>query len=1225
MLHITQSYERDNFQDFLRNDFLTDNFTPCEEEIFFDFKNIKQGYKLGEDKTLDLDVFEFETISEFDPRVTLTREVAKLMKKYGACPNALVAFYNSNKNTWRLSLITTDYINENGKIKTEYSNPRRFSFVLGEHCKAHTPEQMLISKGQVQDVLDLHSRFDIEVVTKEFYNKLFEWYSFAIKKVTYPVGSTENISEIKQSNKNNELNLIRLITRLIFVWFIKQKNLVPDWIFDKNKIANILKNFSPEKGSNYYNAILQNLFFATLNKKIEDREFATDERRKYNSQFGVKNYFRDNQKESFFKISHDEVLKLFYAVPFLNGGLFECLDKLKDDKAKTKNIQEFTDGFSREPKWRAFVPNELFFSENSEHEGLIVLLNRYNFTVEENTPTDVQVALDPELLGKVFENLLGTYNPETSETARKDSGSFYTPREIVNYMVDESLKAVLSSKCRVDGEKCRVLSVECRDRNINSKSSKMKFNGEYDDSKRIQRINCVAKSDASGRECLYLSEKVTKRGNICNELPNQTSGNFDSVEYSGRTESQFDKRVCAISGNSARFESGTRNATGTLRKNGNATKIGNNTNDSRSCRNRQNAQCDDMEVESTNIVRNDKCSVDGEKLNTQHSTLNTKLDELFNDQCDNPFTLSESTQVANAIKSLKILDPAVGSGAFPMGVLLRMVHLLQKLGAISQNGLYDLKLSLLENCIFGVDIQPIAVQICKLRFFISIICEQEKSNDASKNYGIRPLPNLESKFVAANTLIGLAKEKEQVDLFGNEIAIDKIKTDLAKNRHKDFSAKTSEEKWKLREEYKELRQKLAGEYGSESAKQLNAWDPYDQNASSSWFSSEWMFNVKADCDNGRQKRAFSTGCGFDVVVGNPPYVLVSAEDKLKNYYKDNYQVANGGGKRNLFHLFYERGAKLLKKGGVLSLITPDTYLAGNDTKELRKFLTENFSIQSIVTYSEKDKVFENVTQAVAVCIMTKGLLFDDFKIISGKSAHIVKKADVTQERNFLFRWSDCVISKMNQTKTKFGDFCAGFQGDVNLTTKKAFFSDKKRKGDFPLVRGIQIAPYSWSGTSEYCSVNALSKERQHQNMERIVFQQVSNMGQKRRVKATMLKNVILGNSVNYIYSVNKNVSNYYILAILNSKAVNYYFKFFSQTNHITMVELNKIPIPLATAAEQKTLADLAQQILDAKAKDFSTTLGMTGDTSELEAQIDAIVYKLYGLTAEEIKIIENLL
>jgi hypothetical protein len=147
-----------------------------------------------------------------------------------------------------------------------------------------------------------------------------------------------------------------------------------------------------------------------------------------------------------FAISKKEFIKKFEKVPFLNGGLFECLDRREGD-----DRQIYHDGFSRESKRSAFVPNCLFWgNKDGTQEGIIDLFNRYNFTVEENTPQDVDIALDPELLGKVFENLLGTFNPETKETARNESGSFYTPREIVDYMVDTALKAYLKDKLEKD-------------------------------------------------------------------------------------------------------------------------------------------------------------------------------------------------------------------------------------------------------------------------------------------------------------------------------------------------------------------------------------------------------------------------------------------------------------------------------------------------------------------------------------------------------------------------------------------------------------------------------------------------------------------------------------------------------------------------------------------------------------------------------------------------------
>lgn len=522
---VAKEYSREDFEDFIR-DFLPEDFEPAEEEIYIDKKNIVSSFRLGNCESLDLTVFEFRTKKSGDPRVTLTAEARDIMKKYGYQPNALAAFYNEESKSWRLSLITTDYETEigTGKKKITYSNPRRFSFLLGAGCKRHTPEEMLISKGQVRERTengrklspfeDLKSRFDIEIVTKEFYNELFSWYEWACSLAKYPSGRADKVS---LTSSNNETSLIRLITRLIFVWFIKQKDLVPSWIFDENELGKILAGFNSQssKSGNYYNAVLQNLFFATLNKKIEERKF-TDDNEAF-KHYGIKTFYRDDKENSFFKISHGEVVEKFKSVPFLNGGLFECLDRLEEGEGG-KNEQIYEDGFSREEKRRAFLPDALFFQKQiqkqvqnngQEHEGIVHILNRYNFTVEENTPSDVQVALDPELLGKVFENLLGTYNPETSETARKDSGSFYTPREIVRFMVNESLISYLIDVRSQTLEKempndYRLMSNKIRHFVENEDASQFSDNEKEEIVKKLENIKVLDPACGSGAG-LFLS------------------------------------------------------------------------------------------------------------------------------------------------------------------------------------------------------------------------------------------------------------------------------------------------------------------------------------------------------------------------------------------------------------------------------------------------------------------------------------------------------------------------------------------------------------------------------------------------------------------------------------------------------------------------------------------------------------------------------------------------
>ena len=293
------------------------------------------------------------------------------------------------------------------------------------------------------------ARLDTSELNKRFFNELANWYFWAVDQVRFPDDAGEDV-EVR-----NATSVIRLLTRLIFVWFIKEKGLVPDALFNPRNLDGILESLDPQE-STYYKAILQNLFFATLNQEMntaqkpDNRKFRGERRQHYNitSLYRYKDYF----------IGPDDALRQFEAIPFLNGGLFECLDGPSQEDA-TRILR--VDGFSDRPDNPLHVPNKLFFSDERtvdlnaaygtrgrRHKvrGLIDILKSYKFTIAENTPIEEEVALDPELLGKVFENLLAAYNPETEATARKQTGSFYTPREIVTYMTDESLIAYLKNE-----------------------------------------------------------------------------------------------------------------------------------------------------------------------------------------------------------------------------------------------------------------------------------------------------------------------------------------------------------------------------------------------------------------------------------------------------------------------------------------------------------------------------------------------------------------------------------------------------------------------------------------------------------------------------------------------------------------------------------------------------------------------------------------------------------
>ena len=339
-----------------------------------------------------------------------------------------------------------------------------------------------VGKDRVDSFAKLYAYWqkvlDVSLLSKKFYRDLSNWYLWAVKQVTFPSEPTlddaytqkVDFENLRQEHKAK--NVIRLLTRLLFVWFIKEKGLIPKELFELDSLqSNILKNISPyydlglfkqvSKESVYYKAILQNLFFATLNCPIKPME---SEDRRVRGFRKMDNYGQHRDANFLMRYEkHFQHPDLFVemvnaVVPFLNGGLFECLD----DKLNKVYIDGFSDNLAKGEQ--LIVPDYLFFgteekvdlsveygvnnkgTKEAAVKGLINILKAYKFTITENTPIEEDVALDPELLGKVFENLLASYNPETKTTARKQTGSFYTPREIVNYMVDESLIAYLKNE-----------------------------------------------------------------------------------------------------------------------------------------------------------------------------------------------------------------------------------------------------------------------------------------------------------------------------------------------------------------------------------------------------------------------------------------------------------------------------------------------------------------------------------------------------------------------------------------------------------------------------------------------------------------------------------------------------------------------------------------------------------------------------------------------------------
>ena len=928
---------------------------------------------------------------------------------------------------------------------------------------------------------------DTEELNRRFYSDLFRWFERAVATAQFPAAAAHTVSA--------EEHIIRLITRLLFVWFIKEKGLVAEDLFTENQMGQLLKGYDQAGGDSYYRAVLQNLFFATLNTEISERRFSQEnegDRRDLS-------LYRHRKEMA----DADALLRLFARTPFINGGLFDCLDSFDEIQAGGIRIDYFTDNASQRRGYA--IPNRLFFGE----DGLITLFDRYKFTVEENTPADREVALDPELLGKVFENLLAAFNPETRENARKQTGSYYTPRTVVDYMVDEALVATLAQNAQ------------------------------------------------------------------------PTDGNEDSWQERLRYLLDYDDAL---------------------------------------------ADTEDL------------------------------------------FTSAEKEAIVSAIAGTKALDPAVGSGAFPMGILHKLTLALRRLDTDNliweslqkdlagkratvafdtvdqaerdaelqeisatfqryRDSDFGRKLYLIQNSIYGVDIQPIATQIAKLRFFISLAIDQEATDDDGDNYGIKPLPNLETRFVAADSLLSIGQPAQPALTQTNNIA--ELHGQISANRERHFHARSRQQKRKYRGEDERLRQELAATlrqvgFAAASANQIADWDPYDQNVSADWFDAEYMFGVTD---------------GFDVVIGNPPYRQV----RKGTYSAARFPYSEGKdkGKQNLYKLFVEHSYNLVKAGAIGTLIVQSSLMCDLSSSATRELLLKRTRLRHLIEFpkaaaTREAQVFQSVTQGTCIYQFVKSPPDGQpIRISVGNDAYTIaalRFASVTETAiEALYPSLHCfphirdgsvgILEKIagDNTVRPLRYYASSIvQGDLNLTTNSNRFSNKRTK--VRLLRGRHVGRFlvKYDASTEYCDQGFLREQvKANRDGVFLVCQQITGTNDERRLHFGVTENpptdFLCGNSLNKLLLKNPTHSKA-VAAVLNSKFMDWFFRITSTNNHVQGYELEQLPIPHMTPADRRRLGSLAARVIKAKAANPD------GDTTELEAEIDQ---RVYGLTDEEIAAVEG--
>ena len=977
----------------------------------------------------------------------------------------------------------------------------------------------------VHNFVELHRAWektlDTEELNKKFYRELFTWFEWAVVEGKFPTDKNRSLDP--------EEHVIRLITRLLFVWFIKEKGLIADELFNEAQIAPLLKDYDRDTGDSYYRAVLQNLFFATLNTEIGKRGFSEGGNPRH------RNFSLYRYKDQI--TAPDTLLTLFGKTPFINGGLFDCLDS----EEATRDGGYRIDCFSDEHYKKLSVPNCLFFDAD---RGLIPLLKGYKFTVEENTPIEQEVALDPELLGKVFENLLAAYNPETGATARKQTGSYYTPRPIVDYMVEEALVAALAARVSPTNGDVKLWEERLR----------------------------------------YL---------------------FDYAKAFDDASEWFDSR--------------------------------------------------------------------------------------------------EADEVVRAISELKILDPAVGSGAFPMGTLHKLTLALRRLdpdnarwaqlqkeraiqraaeafdtkdrqtrdeelteiSRIFENysGDFGRKLYLIQNSIFGLDIQSIACQIAKLRFFISLAIEQEPDR-AADNFGIKPLPNLETRFITANTLIGLEGERTLTSPKAKALEVE-----LSDNRERHFHATTRPQKLACKRADRKLRRALATELKHigmppDDAEKIAHWDPYDQNASADWFDPEWMFGIVD---------------GFDVVIGNPPYVRQEKIRHLKPALKNQYDCYTGTA--DLYVYFYECGFQMLRNNGVLTYISSNKYFRSAYGKKLRDFLARQATLFQLIDFGDAP-VFTSIAYPSIITASKTHAQGNHLRALNWETGPSINEfGTVFRTKGFTMPQSALTVDgwrltspdalnlleKLRSVGKPLGEYVKDrFYRGITTGLNEAFVVDSETRDQLiaehpnstevlkPFLRGRDVKRWQIEDTGlylcyvgwglpieEYPAIYAhlkgfegKLKRRPEVEQGRVPWYALSRYASDYWQEFEKFKIVYPDIAVSPQFAYDERgayggntmyivpTEEMWLLGLLNSKAV---FWFYTKTStqirggfvRFIAQYVSQIPIPTIQPAQKALIGEIVNQILDAK------HTNPDADVSELENEIDQIVYLLYGLTPEEIKIVEG--
>ena len=958
-----------------------------------------EGYYLGNIDTTDsyrIGLFQYNITkgSVANKRVGLRNLVRPFLKyEFDA---ALVVFDSGDH--WRLSFICD--------IKGEATSPKRYTYVFGsDDLLYRTPiERFNFLKKKGISFENLKTAFSVEALSDEFFDKYREQYADFIQYITgkrfVKVGSKweekvlgEPNAALMQAFGHNEKKIRdyvkKMMGRITFLHFLQRKG----WMCgDLNYMQNMFENSAYK---NYYlDSVLEPLFFGILNTKPAEREaLFTD----YGWDKSLLNEWKD--------------------IPYLNGGLFE-----RDEED--------------EPESR--FPADYF-------ERLFQFFSEYNFTIDENDPNDAEVGVDPEMLGKIFENLLED---------NKDKGAFYTPKEIVRYMCQESLIAYLETNTSVAKDKVRqfVLSPE------------------------------------------------------------------DGV---------------------------------------------------------------------ADIPENKK------------------------------------PKLLTALEEVKICDPAIGSGAFPMGLLNELLHCREVLSGEHYDRA-EIKKSIIQNNIYGVDIEKGAVDIARLRFWLSIVVDEETPS---------PLPNLDYKIMQGNSLIEsfmgvdlskltyekeYKKDKGEISLFDDEK--NRLQKTVSHLLSSYYSCSDHDRKLKLQQEISDTinKQLEAQAYDPTILAKLKEINLAENNKFFLWHT--WF----SDVFNREDKE------GFDIVIGNPPYVnfanIKSAE--YRTILKEKFYSTKN--KCDLYAFFIEFGFNILNDSGIITYIVPHTWKATDSFSKLREILFKRHSVKQIVNLDMG--VFDAIVQPLIMLSANRyeensfiNIFNSDFTLnssiiteeILASPAYIIDTTSSSLEKN--------IFKKIEEGALPLSDFIR-FSRGIKTSDDKRFIINEQRNSDCKKVyRGRNLKAYQLNWNGEYIWYRPdLMRQKVGCVPHAKEFFDVPEKLVTQRVNSSRQLLVAYDNQQNYFLDTT-NVSNYstwdgktplkYLCGLLNSKLINFWYckKYLMPT--IGGYELHSIPIK--TTNDYSTFTALVEEAILAAQQNNYEILRIK------MKEIDKIVYDIYKLTDAEIKIIEQ--